>query len=243
MKKITILSLLLVLSFNIFAQSNYWDKAEAKYNRDYRESIRTNMNMKPGVAPSINYPNNNTSLNDLFPTKAEKAAREKASEQRIAEEAYKYRAEELERNRIRNLNDSRASEFKYNYCKNMFDYARGNKSIIDDCDLMEYCEWMYADNYGGTKYSATVNNCLARLKDYYRESAEASYDSCTARLRDAVIFPNTNIRELNKLKVRFPSKIEELEKQEFLTMTYFFGAFIPNYIKTDGDSVYPLCQY
>ena len=91
--------------------------------------------------------------------------------------------------------------------------------------------------------SATVNNCLARLKDYYRESAEASYDSCTARLRDAVIFPNTNIRELNKLKVRFPSKIEELEKQEFLTMTYFFGAFIPNYIKTDGDSVYPLCQY
>jgi hypothetical protein len=175
----------------------------------------------------------------LLQTKAERAADAKASaerEQRIYEANKANRLWEEKK-----LSDAIA--FKDKICFDKFDAEKKAGTILTDLDLLEYTQWNYADTYGGTTYISTANKSLNKLREYYKDSANGSFDFCINTLIGARIFANTCFRELEKLKEKFPDKIEEIEKQQLFTMGYIFGAFIPNYVRNNNDMVYPKCQY
>ena len=95
--KIIVSALFLLVATNTYAQPTYWDKAEAKYNSDHRERIRTNDNTKSN---SVNSPNNG---NGTFQTKtvSAKEAQEYIEFRKVVE----YEAREREAQRIRDHQD------------------------------------------------------------------------------------------------------------------------------------------
>ena len=74
--KIKLLIGCLFLLFSICNQTNaqksYWDKAEEKYNSDYRQRIVDNMNSKSGKAPTV--PGSSGNTPEFMKTKEQKAA-------------------------------------------------------------------------------------------------------------------------------------------------------------------------
>jgi hypothetical protein len=241
MKKIVFITFLLVISINIFAQYTGGayeqrrldlQKNTESLNKVYTNNLPNNYGQSSGVklgAGSI-----------PAPPKYEKTAYEKKLDSfaRIEAQAYSKKIEQQNYDALVNR-----IKFKENYCNSIFEKCIAANSIIDNLDLKEYCQWAYTDTYGGTSYLKDIQIHFDRLRAHLADANNENFDSCRYRLYDFSCFPNTCIRELNKLKKRFPKDIDLLEKQELMAMKYMFGALIPKYEATNNDVNYPKCQY
>lgn len=248
MKPASIIIILLcsfLIALQATAQKNYWEKAEAKYQSDYRQRIVDNMNMKPGKAVTI--PGSDGRTPEFMKTKEQKAAdaayladvkqREAAAYEREQDRIISH---QLYLQRIAQENATN----KQNTITQFYDAAKKNV-YYSDIDLrIASQDYFYfrQDNRvpkGFDRYMNAVDRGISKI---LTDSLTMPLDTLLTHIWNSRLFPATSIGYLKKLQKQFPTKKEYMEKIELEIMPYFFGASTP-YVSSPIGYTYPLCGF
>lgn len=226
------------------AQKSYWDKAEEKYNSDYRQRIVDNMNSKSGKAPTV--PGSSGNTPEFMKTKEQKAA----DAVYLAEVRQReYAAAQREQDRIRDHQlylqriASEKAEQKRIYITNTYNAVRVNKNYTD-LEIKVFTQDQFYATYSDFK---TVNPPdYVGAAEYIRKLKAAVPETPLDTLIDYVwktrLFTDFSTNNIQELQRRFPKSKERLEAFEFYILAYYFGAST-KYATTAVGYTYPLCSF
>ncbi len=225
------------------AQPTYWEKAEAKYQTDYRQRIVDNMNAKPGTVTTPS--NGNTS--PLFKTKEQKAAdaaylaelkqREQAAYQR---EQDRIRDHQLYLQSIAQQDAERKRIYIINGLNQL-----SNSKMFSRTECEAFAQDAFYNDYAKTK-SPNPPDYLTPSKNvmkYLKASSETSFDSLISYLWKSRLFPDFSSKKIQELQAQYPSAKPHLERLELYIMPYYFGASTKYATPAGGGYAYPLCSY
>jgi len=226
------------------AQKNYWEKAEAKYQSDYRQRIVDNMNMKPGKAITVQSSNGATP--EFMKTKAQKAADAAYVTEVRQREAATYQREQdriidhqLYLQRIAN----EKAEQKRVFITNTYNAVRQNKNY-SDLEIKIFAQDEFYKTYS-TVESATFPDYLD-ASNYIRKlkviGPETPFDTLINYAWKARLFPDFTTNYFQELQGKYPQKKAYLERLELYVIAYYFGASKP-YVSTPLGYTYPLCGF
>ncbi len=233
------------IALQVQAQPSYWEKAEAKYQSDYRQRIVDNMNMKSGKPTTT--PGSNGSTPEFMKTKEQKAAdaayvadvrqREAAAYQR---EQDRIRDHQLYLQRIAN----EKAEQKRIFIKNSLDQLSGSKMF----SRVE-CEAFAQDEF----YRLYSNSKSPNPPDYLTSSKyvmkfigavpETPLDTLINYVWQSRLFSDFSTKKIQELQQRFPAAKERLERLELYILAYYFGASKQYATPAGGGYAYPLCSF
>lgn len=236
--KILFLYLLVFITGKTIAQQNYWEKAEAKYNSDYRERIRTNMYIKPSTyTPPV-------------PISSSPSGSISVSTRQNASEAHYNLIKQQAADRARALAELPGLReiVKQQELKRDFLMANGITKLEAEKIAYEY------DSYD--KYAASAKDIEQRK--YYEKQREirrerlyigdykklfleilttAPYDSLYNIINIMTVnnAPLTAFELLNKLIIKYPNKLAENDALQVNIYQILFGGFLDHSLL--GNSV------
>ena len=241
--KIIVPALFLLAANNTYAQSTYWDKAEAKYNSDHRERIRTNANTKSNT--------NNSSSNGNGTTQTKATSAKEAQEYIEYRKVVEYEAREREAQRIRDHNDylQRITDdnatAKRNFIQNNIDAFKGNKNYTH-LDIKIFAEQdFYLINNDRDEAKMETEKYLSAVRFINKlvlAKPDTPIDTLVNYIWGARYFPDYSIAYLKKLQSQFPAEKSYLERNELRIITYYFGA-TRTYVTSAIGYTYPLCGF
>jgi len=237
--KVLILSLLVFTAGKTFAQQNYWEKAEAKYNSDYRERIRTNMYLKPSTykppVPITSSQSSNTSSN--------------SSNRQDASEAHYNLLKQQAADRARALAELpalreivRQQELKINFLvANGITIFEAGK-IVRDFDNYDETLNKTKDIEERKYYQKERDKRRERLyigdyKKLFLENLPTSpYDSLNRIINIMTVnnAPLTAFELLNKLIIKYPNKLAENDALQLNIYQVLFDGFLDYSLLDNG---------
>ncbi len=230
--KILFLSLLVFITGKTIAQQNYWEKAEAKYNSDYRERIRTNMYIKPSTytppVPITSSPSASASVSnrqnaseahyDLLKQQAADRAKALAELPALREAI---RQDDLKRNFLvaNGITEFEAEKIVSDY--NSYDKYSKKANSGNDINEKKY--------YEKERDIRIERLYICDYKKLFLENLTTSpYDSLynIITILTANNAPLTAFELLNKLIVKYPNKIAENDALQVNIYQVLFGGFL-----------------
>ena len=241
--KIIVPALFLLAANNTYAQSTYWDKAEAKYNSDHRERIRTNANTKSNT--------NNSSSNGNGTSQTKATSAKEAQEYIEYRKRVEYEAREREAQRIRDHNDylqriaNENATTKRTFIQNNIDAFKGNKNYTH-LDIKIFAEQdFYLINNDRDEAKMETEKYLSAVRFINKlvlAKPNTPIDTLVNYIWGARYFPDYSIAYLKKLQSQFPAEKSYLERNELRIITYYFGA-TRTYVTSAIGYTYPLCGF
>jgi len=211
------------MQLSTFAQPDYWEKAELKYQKDYRQRIVDNMNMKPGktgaVAGNVNATQN---LEDIFKRNrvqpvVRTAEQKNADAARVAEA----RQKAIDDRKWKEKNAQKRVPYEERFIAAGF--CKNDQERIDISNTMHWVEIperlaVFQNFY----YKLLVN------KTAFEQQKNAA-DFSTLILLVENYFPTweTALQDLQYLEVRFPENKASIDTARLYCYSYYFGAAYP----------------
>ncbi|MEO7444410.1 MAG: hypothetical protein ABIT96_06615 [Ferruginibacter sp.] len=232
-----------LISSHANAQQGYWEKAEAKYQSDYRQRIADNMNMKPG---KVAVPASNGISPEYFKTKTQKAADAAYMvEVRKANAAAYQREADRERdheNYLQSIAREKAEQ-KRVFIENGLKQLSGS-TMFSKVETVVFMQDLFYLDYAGTK-SANQPDYLTASKyvmKFIRAAPETSLDTLINYVWKSQLFPDFAAKKVQEMQLKFSQNREALERLELYIMPYYFGAST-KYATAAVGYTYPLCAF
>jgi len=223
----------------------YWEKAEAKYQTDYRQRIVDNMNMKPGKPPTT--PGSNGSTPDFLKTKEQKAADAAYVAEVRQREAAAYQREQdriIDHQLYLQRIASEKAEQKRIFIKNSLDQLSGSKMFSRvECEAFAQDEFYRL--YSNSKSPDPPDYLAASryVMKFINATPETPLDTLINYVWQSRLFSDFSTKKIQELQQRFPAAKERLERLELYILAYYFGASKQYATPAGGGYAYPLCSF
>ncbi|MEO6720148.1 MAG: hypothetical protein ABIN67_07265 [Ferruginibacter sp.] len=238
--KVSSLILLMFIAGKTIAQQNYWEKADAKYNSDYRERIRANMYIKPSTYKppvTITQSQSSNASNNSFSNRQDASeARYNLLKQQAADRAKALAElpalrEKVRQNDLMNnfLVDNGITNFEAQKIVNDINYY--------DRKLNETKDVVQRNYYQKEREKRRERLYIGDYKKLFLEnSTTLSYDSLN-KIINIMTFNNaplTAFELLNKLIILYPNRLAENDALQVNIYQELFGGFLDRNLLDNG---------